>query len=417
MNPKSKIQKKSGKSPTKKITGWLHLWLGLVSGLIVFVVALSGTLFVFADETIDAIAGNARYVRSVQQQKMPVDELLVKFHEQVPERRAFYIDHYKDAQRSFRIGSAVRPPADAPKGKRIRGTFAYTYMDPYTGEVLKTSKSYEFFYVVAHIHSQLLMSSTGKTIVGIATIIFLVQLIGGLILWWPKKWNKSTRTAAFKVKSGTKWRRKNYDFHNVFGFYALIPAIVLTITGLIMAYDVLYTLTQNAFGGNPEAHELEEQYYPAFDAAKKAHSFQFIADQLIKENPLIDQVRLSLPSDDSETAYYATIGDYIGIKSYLQGRRLVVNKYTGREIKLPTDIVKHEVVEQANFDLHVGYWWGLFGKVITFIVGLICTSLPVTGFLIWWGRRKKKSKTSNVVSSKPAKPVEMPGLQQLVNEG
>jgi uncharacterized iron-regulated membrane protein len=75
--------------------------------------------------------------------------------------------------------------------------------------------------VVAHIHAQLLAGKFGKTVVGVASIIFFIQLISGLILWWPKKWNKTTRTAAFKIKSGTQWRRKNYDFHNVLGLFTI----------------------------------------------------------------------------------------------------------------------------------------------------------------------------------------------------
>ncbi|WP_235830928.1 PepSY domain-containing protein [Flavobacterium ustbae] len=34
----------------KKIIGLLHLWLGLASGLIVFVVSLTGNIFVFEEE-------------------------------------------------------------------------------------------------------------------------------------------------------------------------------------------------------------------------------------------------------------------------------------------------------------------------------------------------------------------------------
>jgi len=45
----------------------------------------------------------------------------------------------------------------------------------------------------------------------------------------------------------------------------------------------------------------------------------------------------------------------------------------------------------ANYDIHVGAILGLPTKIIAFIVSLICASLPVTGFMIWWGRRKKKT--------------------------
>ena len=47
------------------------------------------------------------------------------------------------------------------------------------------------------------------------------------------------------------------------------------------------------------------------------------------------------------------------------------NKYTGKEIDYPEEVRKHEVIEHMNFDLHVGYWGGMFGKIFTFIIGMI----------------------------------------------
>ncbi|QCX53619.1 PepSY domain-containing protein [Elizabethkingia sp. JS20170427COW] len=400
-------KRKQGKTLTKKITGWLHLWLGLVSGVILLAVTLSGTVFVYCDEIIDLLAGDAKYVtaQSNTPKKTP-EELLTIFHKEVPDRKAFYIDMYKGADRSFRVASASVPKqksgekVEKKKGQRgPRGVFAYHYMNPYTGEILGNTKSYEFFYVVAHIHAQLLAGKLGKTVVGIASIIFLIQLIGGLILWWPKKWNKTTKTAAFKIKSGTQWRRKNYDLHNVVGFYALLPALFLTITGLIMAYECLTNLTMKTFGASPDAHELSKKYEPTFDASKNALSFADYQKKMFTEFPDAKQLRMGIPRNDSMTVYHIGVARFIGLKSMYDGKSFDTNKYTGEEIKYPKEIEMHEVVEHTNFDLHVGYWGGQFGKLFTFLVGIITTSLPITGFLIWWGRRNKKSKKKDEVKS------------------
>jgi len=58
----------------------------------------------------------------------------------------------------------------------------------------------------------------------------------------------------------------------------------------------------------------------------------------------------------------------------------------------PKDKNFGEKVVGANYDIHVGSILGLPTKIIAFIVSLITASLPVTGFLIWWGRRKKAKK-------------------------
>jgi hypothetical protein len=107
---------------------------------------------------------------------------------------------------------------------------------------------------------------------------------------------------------------------------------------------------------------------------------------------------MSVPRKDSATVYNVVAAKFIGLKSIVDGKSREINKYTGNEINYPKEVQMHEVIEHMNFDLHVGYWGGMFGKIFTFIVGIICTSLPVTGFLIWWGeetnhqKRQKKLK-------------------------
>ncbi|WP_312365613.1 PepSY-associated TM helix domain-containing protein, partial [Sphingobacterium sp.] len=46
----------------------------------------------------------------------------------------------------------------------------------------------------------------------------------------------------------------------------------------------------------------------------------------------------------------------------------------------------------SNYDIHVGKIAGRTGMWIAFVTSLICASLPVTGFYIWYGRKFKKKK-------------------------
>jgi uncharacterized iron-regulated membrane protein len=45
-----------------------------------------------------------------------------------------------------------------------------------------------------------------------------------------------------------------------------------------------------------------------------------------------------------------------------------------------------------NYDIHVGAIGGIPGKILAFIISLICASLPITGLLVWLNKGKKKSK-------------------------
>jgi uncharacterized iron-regulated membrane protein len=54
------------------------------------------------------------------------------------------------------------------------------------------------------------------------------------------------------------------------------------------------------------------------------------------------------------------------------------------------DATASDKLFRMNYDIHVGAIWGIAGKILAFSVSLISASLPITGFLIWWGRRNKR---------------------------
>lgn len=73
------------------------------------------------------------------------------------------------------------------------------------------------------LHWSLLLSGEiGEQIVGWSTLTFVIMLIGGLVLWWPKKRKKDIKGSLwFQWKSTTRWERKNYDLHNIPGLCAV----------------------------------------------------------------------------------------------------------------------------------------------------------------------------------------------------
>ena len=43
-----------------------------------------------------------------------------------------------------------------------------------------------------------------------------------------------------------------------------------------------------------------------------------------------------------------------------------------------------------NYDLHTGAFAGIPTKLLAFFISLICAAMPVTGFLVWYNKGKKK---------------------------
>lgn len=387
------------KNSFKRIIGQLHLYLGLISGLVVFIVAVTGCLWVFQDELSSVFYKQRKYVEVPENKsRVPISmavqaatEALNNEHKadrmNIPtaEDESIYVEF-----RTFNTGKE--------NGKKpifygdYMESFYRVYVNPYNGQVIKVeNKKWEFFTVVLWLHMSLLLEySIGHLIVGIAVLIFIVLLITGLILWWPKK-NKRARQQRlwFQWKSTTRWKRKNFDLHNILGFYASFIALILAITGLVFAFEwVHHGIEWLANGGKTIPHEkIEYNIEPnSEDALDK------IVYSLSQNEPTALSYFVSMPKKEDSPLSATTIMAKSGFRSYI---RYGFNPFTGEQLYRKTfdDYNNGEKAMALNFPIHVGAILGFPGKVLAFFTSLICASLPVTGFLIWWGRRKKSNQT------------------------
>ncbi|PQL93870.1 PepSY-associated TM helix domain-containing protein [Apibacter adventoris] len=370
---------KNKKTIFKKTISWLHLWPGIISAIILFFVCITGTVVVISDEVIDFNARHYLYVKNLKEKKIPIEKLLQKAQIEFPDYKLSYFITYRDKKRSVKV------LLFNPKEGLIN-----VFMDPYTGKVIGKDNTIMFFFVTAHLHASLLLGKTGEWIVDIASIIFLLELITGLILWWPKKWTKANCDKNFKIKWKAKWRRLNLDLHNVLGFYTIIFSIILVITGLIIAFKPLSNVTVKLFGGDPTNEWMTT--LPKSDFTKKFIGFNKIIDKIFISDPTIEAIQGQVYNFDSIGYFMLTSAKNIYLKTTSNSKTRIYNKYTDKEILIPKPIQKQIQVENLNMMLHMGTWMGKIGKILTFIVGIIGSSLPLTGFLIWYGKKFKKRK-------------------------
>lgn len=378
--------KKGKKSKFRKIVEWLHLWPSLVASIIVIFVCLTGTIIVFSDEIIDFANRDVLYVKEVKENRVPAETLIANFKAAFPNRRMpGYMIVYKDPKRSVKFNSYE-------KGKGLR----FVYMDPYTGKVMKDDGTVHFFYVTAHLHNSMLLGKPGQWIIDIATIVFVIGLITGLVLWWPKKWTKKSVKDSFTVRWKARFKRVNYDLHNVLGFYTLALTFVLAITGLIIAFGPMADLTLKVFGG-ATGHEWEEGL-PANDTTKSVASIEHVVQRYFKNDPSVKAVQLGTYFLDKRGYYMLSAVSWVGLKNHV-GHTYLVDKHSGEELALDASVSRHFEVENVWWMLHMGTWMGLTSKILTFIAGIIATSLSITGFIIWWGKRKKKKPRKGKVAT------------------
>lgn len=381
-------------TPFKKAILFIHRWLGFISGLVVFIVSITGCIFCFQDEIQDAVHS----YRKVEIQNRPYIAPSILKQAALKDRpgsAANYIYYYGQDRPAVVLVS------------HPKNGITSVFFNPYTGTITHTEQPQNnFFIIIEYIHLYLLLpQAVGTLVVGISVIIFVAIMITGIVLWWPKR--KSDRKRSFKIKWNGRWRRVNYDLHNVLGFYATSIAIILAITGLSIAFnwmrDGIY-----ATANLGKTYTSEKQLVKSDSLLKASTTGQPVVDQafIIARNKSPQAQMFLIHVNDAATGIIHVTG-YAKTLHFYESDEYTFDKYSGKLLKMLPHTKKSPGMKMnnMNYDIHVGQILGLTGKIIAFLASLICASLPVTGFIIWWGKRKKskKSKPGQVVHRRTRK--------------
>jgi len=233
------MTKKKKKKDVKHWVGKAHLWLGLTSGLVVLLLAVTGCIYVFSVEITGWLRHDEMYVKEVKQEKLPMTFLWEQTQKAVgPGKKITGAQAYNTPEKAVVFTCYKAGDPNAFFYFNSLEQYYTIYTDPYSGKVLGMyDEELDFFNIVKMLHWSLLLNAPiGQQIIGWSTFIFVIMLITGIILWWPK--NKAARKQRlwFKWKDTTKWRRKNYDLHNIFGFYVATIALIVAFTGMVWAF-------------------------------------------------------------------------------------------------------------------------------------------------------------------------------------
>lgn len=387
------------KNTFKKNVSKLHLWLGLTVGFFVLIISITGALYVFKDEIQNVLRKD--YIhhneQNISQKKiLPLKILEQKVEAQTNEK---YPIHWAeiplDKTKSYKFFYYERNP-NAWNYFDEFVIYKTAYVNPFTGKVLALEDEKNgFFNIIKFIHwSFLLKSDWGTYIVGIPVLIFLIMLISGIILWWPKNKKARKQRFWFQWKNIKSWRRKNYDLHSILGFYASFFALILTLTGLFYAFFFVQAALYYAFSGG-------ETKYPDFSNIKTKAPIELrnsttldkIAANVEKLYPSASAYSLDFGYehlDDHEHPNYEVYVKQLDY-SYHINHQVIFDENSGEVLFNRSHQKKNfgEKFVAANYDIHVGAILGIWGKILAFIVSLICASLPITGFLVWKGRKFK----------------------------
>ncbi|AZB08990.1 PepSY domain-containing protein [Chryseobacterium sp. G0162] len=391
---KSLYRKRRKNESLIKYMMWIiHLWLGLLSCAIVFVVCLTGCLYAFKNQIIEFTNRDKVYISKTSVQVKNPDLIQTELLKQNRELTSLLIPD--DKERSYVIGY------------RENQVDKSAYYNQYTGEILGQPEvgSSRFFEIVLDIHRNLMMGNTGRQILGAGVLMFCVLLISGLILWLPKKLKflKQGLTVMFRAK----FQRVNYDLHNTLGFYTFLILFFIAVTGLYITYPwvkngLIISLGgssidniskdkesgEDAFGGLLEdmLQKQDEKKNLKDSESASIDKILQLADQHL---PYSAVTSIELPNKDNPryVVIKTNTQNFLGMMLPDEATFDKTGNFKTKELFSAKPLNK-QFTSLAK-PLHTGEIMGLPSIILYFIVSFIGCSLPVTGFLIWWHRFRK----------------------------
>ena len=406
------MKEKSSWQKARKFFNDVHLWLGLISGLIIIAVCLSGTIYTYNTELREWAAPHLHKVVVPENASRIPAEAAIATIKEVSGGQVTAIAIPNDPERTYQVSARV-------EGDNSRSGTSY-YVNPYTGDITGTSKEKtatgEFMGYMFSLHRWLLLDrieepligelpnrTLGSYITGAATILFTLGVITGMIIWVPQKvknWKQG-----LKVKWNANWKRVNHDLHNTLAFYSLIFLFLMGVTGPQWSFPWYRTGLQKTLGTYKEAPARSQQGQRGnggqdpeapveITEAKPVEllsmkQYMASADQAL---PYKGNYRISLPQ--KADAPVEITKNRTGFFSPAAEDKLKLEASTSEVIsaEIFKDKPFNERVAGSIKALHIGDVYGPFTKLLYFISCLIAASLPITGTLIWLNKLKKKRK-------------------------
>lgn len=220
----------------------IHLWLSVPFGIIITLICFSGAMLVFEKEITEWCRPNLYFVDEVKERPIAMDSLLRKVSATLPDSVSItgvtVLPHE---------GSTYQVSLSKPRRATI-------FVDQYSGEVKGRNERLSFFDTMFHLHRWLLGPSqsadggisVGKLLVGVSTIMLVIILVTGLLIWLTNRRKPLRKSLTISITKG--WPRFWHDLHVAGGIYATIFLLAIALTGLTWSFSWYRTGFYSLFG-------------------------------------------------------------------------------------------------------------------------------------------------------------------------
>lgn len=369
----------------------IHLWAGIIVGLYVIAIGISGSILVFKEELFPRPDVDVGAVDTRACTPESLERVVKNVEAAHPGKEAFLTACPSEANPLYLI--TIREPikvkpGDGPSRRGAPREQLAVYAHPHTGEVVGTANREESWVNwMEEFHFNLLAGRTGRLWNGIGSAILLALLITGLVLWWPgiKSW-----TRGFLLDFSKSWKRINWDLHNVAGFWSILFTLTWALTGMYFTWPKLFEVPIQKIS------PIVTAKYPA-EEMRRIGQRPAVEKQPLDVNAVLHKAQALSPEGYLEGYFYGggkkpiftvymargRMGDYATTDFIYFDQNNGEHLYTWNRGQNQT---LGDWLFWLIIPLHFGTSWGPVVKWIWFTVGLALPLLTITGFIMYWNR-------------------------------
>lgn len=359
------------KNSLRQSMAWLHTWSGLLTGWLLFVIFVGGTLACFDRELDDWMRPSLHHITGTPAPKF--DAAMALLARKSPEAHAWWAHRPNDRERAM---EAHWSQDDGTTGKLT--------LDPVTAEPVPETTGGDFFF---QLHWNLHAGTMGMYIVGLAGMLMLVALVAGVIT--HKRILKDFFTFRYWVGGQRAW----LDGHNITGVLALPFHLLIAYTGVIIfATSYIAGGLQTAYRGDVESffqdaggfHEREALKQPL----RRLHSVDaLVADAERRLGVPVDWAAVEHPDDASALIVFGT--DHSRRVAW-DMRQVQYDAATGAFVHLsPAPAAGYRTYSFLG-GLHMVQFGGSALRGLYFLLGLAGCVMLASGMQVWVRKRERK---------------------------
>jgi uncharacterized iron-regulated membrane protein len=383
----------------RKTLFWIHLAAGASLGVVILIMSVTGVLLTYQKQmtTWADLRHVAASAGAGSAAPLTADELIERVSAARPGQKP-----------TTMVWRSHAAPVEVVFGRDGRA-----FVDPASGAVLGSGsdRMRKFFQSVTEWHRWLGRKGPGREsgamITGFANLAFLLLVVTGAFLWWPRNWSKRALRNVMLFRRGLRSKARDFNWHHVVGFWGYVPLFIVVLSGVVISYgwagDLVYRMVGESPPGatpRPASAAAPSANTPATSSANaRIADYESMVREAQAQTPGWRTITLQIPAAASHTV---TVSADRGNGGQPQKRtQLKFDRATGSlsESIGFSDSSRGRRLRTILRFAHTGEIAGLAGQTLAGVVSLGAALLVYTGLalsirrFIAWQRRMRQPAT------------------------